>query len=568
MKKFSLKKITAAVSAAAMIATMGTTAFADVGISGSAIKLTNVEAKQNADGTYDVTIQYDHIGENANKIGITMLAYGGTKNEGIKHANPVTGDTVEGNEYANTMQIVGVDQNAVTDENKFTFKVTTAENIGGYYVKAGKSALVMVSGDQTSPAVAELKFNKEVTSLNDITELSSITGAVAAGTPATADNIKRAAQEAVEAVISGATVTPGVVTYVEGQTKANVEYTADVQPKAEFKTTVDKSDPVYYKNTSDSAITKSGTVEISYSAVAAEAVSGNFTFAKKDVTGDETEEGTVDLSKLKAEIKKQTATISNSEIDDKVDLSGATVADPVVSTDDANVYTASITVPKNTVSKKGLLTVAGDEGLTYTATITLTSKNVISAISLDDSGIPGSVEVQVDTEGATPTKDAVVAKLPTVESLADKIATYDTGKTAAFSNFKAEWSGVADGKIKLVVTGFAETADTTITNDYMFANGASIVVAEVTVTTTVKPAYNLGDVSGPNGVPDLKVNVYDLNAVYAHMNEEALITDEAIFAAADCSGPNGVPDKKVNVYDLNRIYDHMNEVNLFPDYTK
>ena len=565
MKKFSLKKITAAVSAAAMIATMGTSAFAD--IDGVGITLNEVKAVKNGDN-YDVTIKYTPgTGEYENEIGVTMLTYGATAVKGIDKTNPVNGTTADENKYSSGMQIVGVDQNGTTGnadgKNEFTFKVTTKADEQGYYVTAGKSALVMVSGDKVkSPAVAELRFNKEITSGDAITELSNITGTVAEGTSATEANLKDAAKSAVEAVIPDATVTAGTVAYTEGQTKATVSYTATVPAQTEFYTVekVDsKTDSVYYKNTSANAITKSGTVEVPYSAVAAETVSGNFTFAKKDVTNDGTETGTVDVAKLKAAINKQTATISNSEIDDKVDLSGADVADPVVSTDDANVYTASITVPKDTVSKKGLLTVAGDEGLTYTATITLTSKNVISAISLADSGIPGSVEVQVDTEGATPTKDAVVAKLPTVESLADKIATYDTGKTAAFSNFKAEWSDVADGKIKLVVTGFAETADTTITNDYMFANAASIVVAEVNVTTTVKPAFTYGDVDG-SGVIDLT----DAMEIVKHIKGDKTLTADQILAA-----DVDVPYSTIDLTDAMAIVKFIKgDIEKFPAETK
>lgn len=553
MKKFSLKKITAAVSAAAMIATMGTTAFADVGISGSAIKLTKVEANQNADGTtYDVTIEYEPTGENANEIGVTMLAYGGVDKAGIQETNPVNGTEVTGNEYKSTMQIVGVDQNKVTgnenNENKFTFKVTTAENAGGYYVKAGKSALVMVSGDKTSPAVAELRFNKEITSADAITELSNITGTVAEGTTATEAKLKEAAGSAVEAVISGATVTAGAVTYTEGQTKATVAYTAAVPAMTEFytveKLAENKTDSVYYKNTSDSAITKSGTVEVSYNTTDASDVtteSKAITIAKKEVTEDGSETGTVSTDKIVQKIQAGTAELTNADgtLTDEIALTGADVTNVTPKTGETDKYTATVKLTSGS-GKKGLLKVPAD-GIEYNVDITLTSKNVISAISLDDSGIPGIVEVQVDTEGATPTKDAVVAKLPTVESLADKIATYDTGKTAAFSNFKAEWKyDSTANKAELVVTGFAETADTTITNDYMFANAASIVVAEVNVTTTVKPAYILGDVNG-----DKSVDVMDASAVqmYAFFNSPLVVPE-----AGDVNG-----DESIDVMDASAI---------------
>lgn len=549
MKKFSLKKITAAVSAAAMIATMGTSAFAD--IDGVGITLNEVKAVKNGDN-YDVTIKYTPgTGEYANEIGVTMLTYGATTVKGIDKTNPVNGTTADENKYSSGMQIVGVDQNAVTGnadgKNEFTFKVTTKADEQGYYVTAGKSALVMVSGDKVkSPAVAELRFNKEITSADAITELSGITGTVAEGTSATDANLKSAAESAVEAVIPDVTVTAGAVTYTEGQTKATVAYTATVPAMTEFytveKLAENKTDSVYYKNTSDSAITKSGTVEVSYNTTDASDVTAEskaITIAKKEVTEDGSETGTVSTDKIVDKIKAGTAVLKNEDgtLTDEILLTNANVS--VSETE--GVYTASITVPKNTVSKKGLLTVAGDEGLTYTATITLTSKNVISAISLADSGIPASVEVQVDTEEATPTKDAVVAKLPTVESLADKIATYDTDKTAAFSNFKAEWEyDSTANKAELVVTGFADDASEDITTKYMIASGARIVVATVSVTTKVRPAYNLGDVNG-----DKSVDVMDASAVqaYAFFNTPLTVPE-----AGDVNG-----DESVDVMDASAI---------------
>lgn len=559
MKKFSLKKITAAVSAAAMIATMGTTAFADtVGISGSAISLTKVEAKQNADGTYDVTIEYKPTGENANEIGVTMLAYGGVDKSGIKETNPVNGAEVSGNEYKSGMQIVGVDQNKVTgnenNENKFTFKVTTAENAGGYYVKAGKSALVMVSGDKTSPAVAELRFNKEITSGDAITELSGITGTVAEGTSATKANLQAAAKSAVEAVIPDAEVTTKTVTYTEGETKATVSYDATVPANTEFRTVEKldgKTDSVYYKNTSDSAIEKEGTVEVSYATTDASGVtdaSQAITIAKKEVTTESTEAGTVDIEKIKSEIKNRKAELKNEDgtLTDKIALTNADVTDVTPKTGETNKYTAKVKLTSGEGEQK-LLKVP-ERGIEYDVDITLTSKNVISAISLDNSGIPGKVEVQVDTEGATPTKEAVEAKLPTVESLADKSATYDTGKTAAFSNFAYDWQyDSTNNKAKLVVTGFAETADTTITNDYMFANAASIVVAEVIVTTKVKPAFKLGDVDRNN-----VININDASLVYNYYFKigDYQLDEEQLGLA------NVNTDDVVNVADAAEIYNY------------
>ena len=151
MKKFSLKKITAAVSAAAMIATMGTSAFAaspvSAGQDGDGITITDVTVTQRESGSklYDVSVTYTT--SVAQEIGTTMLTY-------VKHGNSLT--SVEAYNDS-TMKIVGVDQK--NDMEAFTFTVTTEENSNGIYMTPGEAGLLMLSGDKvTTPAVASVKI--------------------------------------------------------------------------------------------------------------------------------------------------------------------------------------------------------------------------------------------------------------------------------------------------------------------------------------------------------------------------------------------------------------------------
>ncbi len=145
MKKFSLKKITAAVSAAAMIATMGTTAFAhDITVAGGNTGISILD--EDHDGIYDITVNYTSVVEN--KTGVTMLTYGMTNNTAL------TADTASKAYDKDKMKIVGVDQSAPVAANgsgTFIFKVSAIQPETGssdtYYLKRGVPALIALSGD-------------------------------------------------------------------------------------------------------------------------------------------------------------------------------------------------------------------------------------------------------------------------------------------------------------------------------------------------------------------------------------------------------------------------------------
>lgn len=160
MKKFSLKKITAAVSAAAMIATMGTTAFAyekttDVEtVTGSGINITKVQCLDtDKDGIFDVEIGYTTT--SAHELGATMLTYGNAGNTPLE-----SGDFTD----TTNMKIVGVDQSESVGANEsktFNFKVSAIPSTtNSYYLKRGVTALVAISGSSaTAKSVAQLQLD-------------------------------------------------------------------------------------------------------------------------------------------------------------------------------------------------------------------------------------------------------------------------------------------------------------------------------------------------------------------------------------------------------------------------
>ena len=180
-----LKKVGSVMTTAALLATLGTTAFADgdgtVGVGGDGISITKVETVQHENSTdvYDVTVTYKTTKKNV--TGMTLLAYRANTNDNTPGDMKLDPDAQK-NAYDDSkygedenspkkMQIVGIEQSAAVDgtsDNKtgsFTFTVTTnSTSNGAYYIEKGKKALVAVSGDQCKPAYALFGVNATATS--------------------------------------------------------------------------------------------------------------------------------------------------------------------------------------------------------------------------------------------------------------------------------------------------------------------------------------------------------------------------------------------------------------------
>ncbi|MGN1092104.1 MAG: dockerin type I domain-containing protein [Monoglobaceae bacterium] len=147
MKKNLFKKVAAFVTAASMVASLGTVAFAD-NYYESGIKITNVNY-QRADvaGEYDVTVSYSVDEGVTNDIGVTMLAYAGAN---------LSVDASDYTKYNTSMQIVGIDQQEQTAQTgTFEFRVTTKDD-GAIKVAYDVPSIILVSGDKVAPAAATL----------------------------------------------------------------------------------------------------------------------------------------------------------------------------------------------------------------------------------------------------------------------------------------------------------------------------------------------------------------------------------------------------------------------------
>lgn len=163
-----LKRIGSVVTTAAMLATLGTTGFAAdptpyVGsLKGDKITITNVtrDDTKKDEGIYGFTISYDSGSNEKNSIGVTMLTYV-MKN---RDADVSVGTEDNKTAYNNsTMQIVGVNQEKQTSQNgTIKFAVATSEDEtkleNAMVMKPGQKGLVMIGGDNTTPAIAEFSI--------------------------------------------------------------------------------------------------------------------------------------------------------------------------------------------------------------------------------------------------------------------------------------------------------------------------------------------------------------------------------------------------------------------------
>lgn len=188
-----LKKVGSVITTAALLATLGTTAFAtqytDSISTNNSITITDVNTVQHkvnnvpVEGVYDVTVSYETTVKNV--TGMTLLAYRSNTNDNTPGDMELNSDAQknayddskygEGENSPKKMQIVGIEQNAAVDgtsgdgTGSFTFTVTTdSTNNGAYYIAKGKKALVAVSGDQCKPAYALFGVNATAQSAGDV----------------------------------------------------------------------------------------------------------------------------------------------------------------------------------------------------------------------------------------------------------------------------------------------------------------------------------------------------------------------------------------------------------------
>lgn len=148
MKKFSLKKITAAVSAAAMIATMGTSAFAADPATGT-ISIDKVEYDTTKSTGNIHAFKIHYTTSVTQELGVTMFSYMKSTD-----TSALTDDVRYTKETKGSLKIVGVDQKADGDDKTIDLVVSTNSK-DSINVADGQIGLVLLGGDKVSaPAVA------------------------------------------------------------------------------------------------------------------------------------------------------------------------------------------------------------------------------------------------------------------------------------------------------------------------------------------------------------------------------------------------------------------------------
>lgn len=548
MKKFSLKKITAAVSAAVMIATMGTSVFAaspvSAGQDGDGITITDVTVTQRESGSklYDVSVTYTT--SVAQEIGTTMLTY-------VKHGNSLT--SVEAYNDS-TMKIVGVDQK--NDTSAFTFTVTTDSSASnGIYMVPGESGLLMLSGDKvTAPAVAVLTIYATAKS----------TATVDVGTVNVAANLNEAGVKAALTTKAQAE-TVDIMDAADDETvaKANVSLSG-----AEFTWTQDSNDSTKYvgKTTLTSVEgvnVPAGGIEVTANATVnktAVEATGVALFDSKAKNA----EGSFDISIQKGEltagseidnmkdlIASKTAQIEVVSVDDNteritsdVTLQKDNVATDATYADGTNKYSFVVTIPSTSTHTNNMVIIP-ESGFTFNVDVTVTEKPAITSI-IPKTGLGATYDYNV-SETDTFTVDKIAAKLKEVVAGDTTAVTYTSGtdsEDATLADFDYAWNVTisADGNTataKLVVTGIKTAA---ISDVYSID---SVEVATVTVNKKEKPAFTYGD-----PVVDEEINISDVIYAFDHIGED--VNESVANMACDV-----VQDDEINITDVIEIFDNI-----------
>lgn len=509
-----LKKVGSVITTAALLATLGTTAFADgENVStkpGKGISITSVTTtKVDDNGLYNVKVEYATTVDNV--TGMTMLAYRAKDSSG----NP--SDTALGTAYSNDMQIVGIDQKEPVKNNSgsFEFKVTTNTDANGFYIQKGKKALIAVSGDQCEPAYATLLIKlaaKEITpktldkavsvaaNASDVDIQSALDAAVKNVTVEVVDDVTNNHQVSLDkADIKDANWTLGEdgkctrrYTFKAGNTSVEgVEFKEDktvVVTATITKTAVDANTV----SSVDGLTAKEGSVN---------------TFEKTYSADQNTEESVI----KDALFKDKTAKIANGIATGTVTLesgwakSTGTAYDKSADEDQNLVY--EVTIPNTaTVTGNEYLKIAAD-GLKFTVNVTVSRTQYISAITLD--GAPGSIDVS-----STATDDQIKEAL----NKAIKNATIKIDETEADkSKLTMEWVIARTENVPTSAKLHVSAVDSSLGN--LPASGIDVTPA-INITVKTGVAYILGDVDGDRDeydTPEESVTDADWMAILNHL---------------------------------------------------
>ncbi len=557
MKKFSLKKITAAVSAAAMIATMGTTAFAADPASG-AIEITNVLHSVSGN-VHTFTVQY--TAGDVQDIGITMFSYAGKE---IPVLNKNDHDNFDASKALDSAEqpykVVGVDQVANTTEKtgEISFKVSTDDKTAPIYMEEGQTGLVKLGGDKVNaPAIATFTIPESPWAITGVAASKAgapVTEVTGINYNATVEEIAAAIKNAIDKVTvtgaNGKTADWTVPETLSGVTVADYTlgkagtFTAKV-PLAQFRPS-DAAATIGDVNELTFAVTVNKDIWTATSAQMADG--GKYEKQLSDVANDAVLENDIKTKKIKliAEGKELTLDYNDTFTITK----GEDNRDNGV-----GVVKYSVKVPAGTYSDaNNEVTVSAD----LTADVEYEVKEVIDYSKI----VNGTFTVSNGSD---------VLTVPYGITVANKTSMNDAVKNITFAlknmaetpvglvkdaDYEVVWNGTYDAE---TAATYELTATITLKGDYKFEGGAATKEVKVSVTVQAAPAFTYGDVDG-SGVIDLT----DAMEIVKHIKGDKTLTADQILAA-----DVDVPYSTIDLTDAMAIVKFIKgDIEKFPAETK
>lgn len=500
MKKFGfIKKITAAATTAAMVASFGISAFADtVGNAGNGITINSVNVTEidTTNEIYKVTVGFTST--STNNIGMTMLTYGNSDDSSL-----TLGSSWSENQYQSTgMKVIGVDQIAGVSNGTgtFEFNVTTKVSAGDIYLKKGSTALIALSGDGvTTPAVAPITITATATyaapvTINDVALAANLTDTQIQNTIKEALQTKAVTTSVYEKSTDTTALKENVPLYGDNVTIGTFTKAADSDVYT-GTVTIKAVDGVNVQEGGISVAVTVNTVKTAVDAAKATAVEGMSAVAETPNNFAITV-GATDNADANAVVtnnfvgKNVTLTDSTGTITGTVAITSDMVTAGDYAVDATKAYT--VTIPSTVATNNSLLTIPS-AGITLTVDVTVTSVAVINAITLSGDAINVTVTKGADDAA---TKAAIEAALNTATAGRTFTVTDTKGGSAtdvALNNVTYSWTASGSG------TSFTATMSasgvTGVLPDSQFPSAnLTVTTPAVTITVNEAPAGMYGDV--------------------------------------------------------------------------
>lgn len=499
MKGNLLKKIGAIATTVAMIASVSVTSFANVSYNGADLAGKPIMAEETTTaGIYKVEIPYKSTV--ANTIGVTMLSYAAAEHAGFENANTP---------YADTMQIVGVDQiNAgdttntigVNGTGTFTFYVDTngTDAEGTIRMNKGERGIVLLSGDAATSATGYLfQVGKVAATVKVDKGGSTVTAFEATGYPegTGADYVKGIITTTPYQVLLGGTVATDVTVTAKGADydAANwqaqtVVYTVSVNDDS-YDITPAEITVTYPANTWNATGLKAGAV----------------TIAKDEVTAGLADAVKAAITKVKVMVGEEETEIDVAQGDITVEFTGEFENDATANKEyDVTVKLAAKqygrVIVGSELSANYKVTVTAQDTREEISSVTFGAANALSienAVAPEDlAGILAKVKEHVEAGGVKVNGKADYPVASLTYATTDTY-TKPTGSDAATVTY------TVTAPANVTIAGYKWAADAQATT--------------LTVTVTVKgaaPAYIVGD-ANQNGV----VDPLDWMAIANHLSD-------------------------------------------------